>query len=208
MSMEKLPNQITVARFLLALLYFGILIALQSDPFEGWRVTLLNSAIVLFTLCAGTDWLDGYIARKYNAISTFGRIADPMVDKILICGSFVFLASLEESRLFILPWMAVVVLAREFMIDGIRGFIESQGVPFPSLWGGKLKMGLQCFTIGVILLYGAHLKEIHSIQRASYYLTHLLVWGTIGITIYSAYEYLQKAQKILAGLDSKNSTPF
>lgn len=208
MSFHKnLPNQITVARFLLALIYFGILVALGSSDCANYRVFLLDSAIILFTLCAGTDWLDGYFARKYNAITVFGRIADPMVDKILICGSFVFLASLPETRQFIYPWLAVLILAREFMVDGIRGFIESQGIPFPSLWGGKLKMGFQCAAVGVTLLYVTHFQHIQVIRFVGDWIVHALIWITVGLTIHSAYEYVHKATKLLTQSDaSKNSS--
>ena len=191
---------------MLALIYFGILIALESANWGNRRLLLLDISIVLFLLCAGTDWLDGYFARKYNAITVFGRIADPMVDKILICGSFVFLAGLPETQNFIYPWIAVLVLAREFMIDGIRGFIESQGIPFPSLWGGKLKMGFQCAAVAVTLVYVSHFREFQLIRGVGDIVIHALIWVTLGLTVYSAYEYLQKASKLLSPFDAKKNS--
>jgi CDP-diacylglycerol--glycerol-3-phosphate 3-phosphatidyltransferase len=195
--MKHLPNLITLGRFGLTFIYFGIFIYLAPlEEKSPQRVLCLDICFILLILGAISDGLDGYFARKYEAISVFGRITDPMVDKIMVCGSFVFLSTLPECRSLFAPWMAVIVLSREFTIDGIRGYIESQGIPFPSLAGGKLKMVLQCVTIGVILFYVAHLAHFEILQPYSHYTVLLLIWVTIGITLYSAYEYIKKAIKI------------
>jgi CDP-diacylglycerol--glycerol-3-phosphate 3-phosphatidyltransferase len=93
----NVPNQLTALRLVLSVVLF-VLIPLQ---FYG-------AAMALFFVAAATDWLDGYWARKYGQVTTLGRILDPFVDKIIICGTFIFLAAIPTSG--IAAWMAVVVL--------------------------------------------------------------------------------------------------
>src|SRR5262245_50954273 len=98
----NVPNVLTTARFLLAIVVF-VLIPLHQ----------YLAATVVFLIAAGTDWLDGWWARKYSQITKLGRMFDPFVDKIIICGTFIFLAAEPGSG--IRPWMAVVVMGREML---------------------------------------------------------------------------------------------
>src|SRR5262245_3014376 len=103
----KLPNQLTSARLVLAVILFGLI---------AWSAWL--TCIVVFAVAAVTDWLDGYFARKQGLTSALGRNFDPLVDKVLICGAFIFLLKVNESGLS--PWMVTVVVARELIITGLR----------------------------------------------------------------------------------------
>src|SRR5438552_930314 len=131
---NNLANQLTAARFVLALVLF-VLIA-----FGAWA-----SCLTVFIVAAFTDWLDGYLARAYNLGSTLGRNLDPLVDKVLMCGAYISLLPVgyrpEDRWLF--PWMVTVIVARELIITGLRSFMEQGGVVFGADWLGKLKMGLQ-----------------------------------------------------------------
>ncbi|MEZ6116939.1 MAG: CDP-diacylglycerol--glycerol-3-phosphate 3-phosphatidyltransferase [Pirellulaceae bacterium] len=120
----NLPNQITVARLIVSVIMF-ITIPL------GWYWV----SLILFVLAAGTDWLDGYIARKYNLVTQLGRILDPFADKLLICGVFIFLAA--EANSSIAAWMAVIVVARELLITAIRSFLETHGADFSASMAGS-----------------------------------------------------------------------
>jgi CDP-diacylglycerol--glycerol-3-phosphate 3-phosphatidyltransferase len=135
----NIPNQITIARLVLAILVF-VLIAWQ----------LYMAALIAFIIAAGTDWCDGFWARRYNQVTKLGRILDPFADKIIICGVFVFLVAEPESG--VQAWMAVVVIAREMAVTVLRSFIEQSGGDFSAKWSGKLKMVFQCVAVGASLL--------------------------------------------------------
>src|SRR5438552_13765879 len=120
----NLPNQLTAARFVLAIVLFALI------EVEQWI-----ACIVVFALAAVTDWLDGYFARKQGLVSTLGRNLDPLVDKVVICGAFIFL--LTEPRAGLVPWMVTVVVARELIITSLRSFLEHQGATFGADWLGK-----------------------------------------------------------------------
>src|SRR5262245_45214620 len=112
----NLPNQLTALRFVLAIVLF-VLISLDSVPARWWL------CLVTFVVAAITDFLDGYLARKLNLGSTLGRNLDPLVDKILICGTFIFLLAWPDVGLQ--PWMVVVVVSRELLVTSLRSFIET-----------------------------------------------------------------------------------
>src|SRR5215831_893241 len=137
----NLANQLTTSRLVLALLLF-VLIGLGS-----WLWCL-----VVFAAAATTDWLDGYLARKQGLTSTLGRNLDPLVDKVLTCGAYVFLLPLGDREGWLLPWMVTVVVARELVITSLRSFLETMGARFGADWLGKIKMGLQCAAIIAIFV--------------------------------------------------------
>jgi len=138
----NLPNAITLFRLVFAGVFFCFLTA---D--EAWRY---NAAFIVFVLAGLSDMLDGYIARKHKLSTDFGRVADPFVDKVLICGGFVFLMPLAPA--IMRPWIVTVVIARELMVTTLRSFSEARKVAFAATWMGKLKMFFQSVTIGGVLL--------------------------------------------------------
>src|SRR5262245_58107892 len=129
----NLPNQLTATRLALAFVLFALIAA------ESWI-----GCIVVFAVAALTDWLDGYLARKQGLISTLGRNLDPLVDKVLICGAYIFLLPFGLADGWLLPWMVTVIVARELIITSLRSFLETRGALFGADWLGKLKMFLQC----------------------------------------------------------------
>lgn len=113
------------------------------------------TAVVLFVIAAGTDWLDGYFARKYDMVTTLGRILDPFADKVIICGGVIFLAAAPGMQAVpwgLRAWMAVVIVGRELLVTVLRGFLEQSGKDFSAKWIGKWKMLLQCFLVGAGML--------------------------------------------------------
>jgi CDP-diacylglycerol--glycerol-3-phosphate 3-phosphatidyltransferase len=157
----------------------------------------------LFVLAAGTDWVDGFWARRYGQITQLGRILDPFADKIIICGTFIFLAAVPpsivgESASEISAWMAVVVVGREILVTALRSFFEEQGVDFSAQWAGKWKMLFQCLAVGVSLWRlwyygygpGGWTEEPSFLSTWS---LRLLVWIAIVMTIYSGWGYVQTA---------------
>jgi CDP-diacylglycerol---glycerol-3-phosphate 3-phosphatidyltransferase len=200
---RNLPNAITISRLVLAAALFvilGLVTAAQQSPEPseflksvGSRERLLfGICTVIFVFAAFSDMLDGYVARRWNLQTDFGRIVDPFADKVTICGSFVFLISLKGSP--IAGWMVVVILARELLVDGLRGFAESRGVAFPSQWAGKVKMFIQSICIGWVLLTMA----VWPSQSWAIYTGLALALGTIASTLYSGGIYVFHARKVLA----------
>src|ERR1700736_1358600 len=135
----NLPNQLTAARLVLGIVLFVLI-----------EQALWVSCIVVFALAAVTDWLDGYLARKQGLVSTLGRNLDPLVDKVVICGAYIFL--LPERGAWLAPWMVTVVVGRELIITGLRSFMENRGASFGADWLGKIKMVLQCRALFAIFV--------------------------------------------------------
>lgn len=176
----NLPNQLTAARLGLALVLFILI------DFHLW----IASAIV-FAVAAVTDWLDGYLARKQGLTSTLGRNMDPLVDKVLVCGAYIFLLPVDNSGLA--AWMVTVVVARELIITGLRGFMETSGITFGADWLGKIKMVLQCVTLLAIFTFLSSGETLTSYAVAR----DILIYATVIITALSGLQYIWRAFSIL-----------
>ena len=189
------PNRITGLRFVGALLLFAVLAIFGDEQPENIR-TVICIAFWLFVVTASTDFLDGYLARQGNLVSVFGRIADPFVDKVLILGSMIFMAVLPWSRPWMPAWIVVVILAREFLVTGIRGYVESLGGEFPADTFGKIKMIVQCFAVGSILWIEAY--DWPAGWRGFWeVLSHVLVWATLVATLGSGLSYVVRTRSVL-----------
>lgn len=209
MGIWNLPNKVTLGRLVLAVGLFAILACMDeglTDPHGVWSWI----AFALFAIAAGTDWLDGWLARRYGMVTAFGRIMDPFVDKVVVCGAFIFLATpVPFETDLVAPWMVVVIIGREFFVSAIRGFMESKGVDFGADMPGKIKMFVQCIAIGAILLlrclrngdgaaidgFGWAIEPVEVIARIS-------VWLTLITTLYSGFHYARKARAGLQGMDA------
>src|SRR4051812_49364030 len=141
----NLPNVLTASRFVLALVLFVLIGLNEAIGPATWLWCL-----VVFVVASITDYFDGYYARKLGLTSTLGRNLDPLVDKVLICGVFTFLLAVKDSG--VVPWMVVVVVARELIITSLRGFLEGQNVKFGADMLGKVKMALQCAALIAIFM--------------------------------------------------------
>lgn len=177
----NVPNQLTALRLLLAVVLF-VLIALQY----------FLASLIVFIIAAGTDWLDGFWARRYGQVTNLGRILDPFVDKIIVCGTFIFLVDVPESG--VQAWMAVVIVGRELLVTALRSYLEGEGADFSASMSGKLKMAVQCLaaTISLYALY-------HGSERGealSWALT-ISIWSAVALTIYSGGVYVHRAIGLL-----------
>ena len=174
----NLPNQLTAARLVLGMVLF-VLIVLE------WWI----ASTIVFALAAITDYLDGYIARKQGLTSTLGRILDPLVDKVVICGAYIFLLPIDNSG--VAAWMVTVVVGRELIITSLRSFMESYGASFGADWLGKIKMGLQCAALfGVFAALQAKTPLIDLIRV-------VLLYAMLVSTALSGIQYLWKAFAML-----------
>jgi CDP-diacylglycerol--glycerol-3-phosphate 3-phosphatidyltransferase len=207
---RHLPNLLTGLRLVLAMVFFGILSWYQyegrGDP------KFLNIAFVVYLVALFTDFLDGYLARKYDLETPFGRVVDPFVDKVLVLGSFLFFAGknfiipdyeamktdpnvyVVKTITGVVPFMVVILLARELLVTSLRGAAESSGQDFGAQFSGKLKMVAQSVTILIILTYVNYYNWLH--QHWDPYATHVrnaCIWATIVITVASGLLYIQRA---------------
>jgi CDP-diacylglycerol--glycerol-3-phosphate 3-phosphatidyltransferase len=180
--MFNLPNQLTAARFVLALVLF-VLIDLG---YWGW-------CLGVFAVAALTDWLDGYLARRQNLTSTLGRNLDPLVDKVLMCGAYIFLVPRGTTEGWLLPWMVTVVVGRELVITSLRSYLEMTGASFGADWLGKLKMGLQCAALAAIFVALGSKEWLPDRQHDFGVLRDGLIYAMLAATLLSGAQYLWRA---------------
>ncbi|CAN5805106.1 CDP-diacylglycerol--glycerol-3-phosphate 3-phosphatidyltransferase [soil metagenome] len=189
----NVPNALSLGRLVVGGFALGLI---------GYGYYL--AALILFILAAISDWFDGYLARKLNQETAFGRQLDPLVDKLVASGFFIYLLTVEGSGLY--PWMVTVIVIRELLIQWLRSLLEGQGIAFGAKLAGKLKTTFQFLAIVVILL----ILSFDAFQTTTWMLIRdILIWLAVGLTIYSGAGYvLMGLPKIReeppASMDSKS----
>ncbi len=199
MRQLNLPNRITLARLVLAIIFF-ILVAQYSQ--RSPDVLMLDLAVVLFIVAAVTDILDGYIARSRGLVTPLGRVLDPFVDKVLVCGAFILYAGHGfvdvngHNVTGVSAWMVVVIVGRELLVTGLRGFSESGGKSFAATLHGKLKMWVQSITApAILIIIGLQVRgHMHEVGET---LKTLFVWITVIVTALSSIQYIMLAKPML-----------
>ena len=189
-SALNLPNQLTSLRLILSVVLFAFVV---------WEYYI--TGLVLFIIAAGTDWLDGYYARKYAQVTTLGRILDPFADKVIVCGTFIFLVAIPrmaEVPWGLRAWMVVVVVGRELLVTALRSFIEERGSDFSAQMSGKLKMVFQCLAAGVCLFYLSYATPA-AMPGWVWPLLVFSVWSAVVLTVISGLGYIYTAVKLLRG---------
>ncbi|HEV8606573.1 MAG TPA: CDP-alcohol phosphatidyltransferase family protein [Tepidisphaeraceae bacterium] len=204
---RHVPNALTGLRLVLALVFFAMLAWYQYEGRGNW---LLNVAFVVYVIALVTDFLDGYLARRWHVEGAFGRIVDPFVDKILVLGTFIFFAGKNfvipdpsfpaSDNVFrtitgVAPGIVVILLGRELLVTSLRGAAESAGENFGAAFAGKFKMGFQSGTILAILLYVNYHERLLEMgtEPIARYIRNFGIWGTVAITLFSGIQYIQKA---------------
>ena len=206
---RHVPNALTAGRLVLAAVFFAILAYYQhggrGDP------SRLNVAFILYLIALFTDFLDGYLARKWKVEGAFGRVVDPFVDKVLVLGTFIFFAGtnfvIQEEHTHVVrtitgiaTWMVVLILARELLVTSLRGIGESGGVNFGAAFSGKIKMVLQSVTILVILLYVNYFERRSDASRIyALHIRDLCIWLTIAVTLLSGIGYVRRGISLYKG---------
>jgi CDP-diacylglycerol--glycerol-3-phosphate 3-phosphatidyltransferase len=214
---RQVPNLLTIVRLILAAVVFVLLAGVPHDAFAPFSVSrndatqALLLAAAIFVIAAITDAADGYFARRWNAVSAFGRVMDPFADKILILGTVILMAAppflvrepaptvndgtvqLTQAYMHLgfVPWMVVVILARELLVTSLRGVYETRGVSFPSVWSGKLKMVLQCVGLPAALVIGAIMDVEPDTTGRGILLA--IAWTTTLVTAWSGVPYVWAA---------------
>jgi CDP-diacylglycerol--glycerol-3-phosphate 3-phosphatidyltransferase len=167
--LKQIPNILTLGRFVLTIIFLIMILyaPLRYDEGELSFPGFLDIAFILFVVAGLTDIVDGAIARKLKVTSKFGRMIDPLADKILVCGAFVCFAIIGEPKLFslgpavlaVIHWSVVgIIILREAYVTVLRHIAEAKGVNFAATFSGKIKMFLQSFAIGTVVIKMAHVQ--------------------------------------------------
>jgi CDP-diacylglycerol--glycerol-3-phosphate 3-phosphatidyltransferase len=183
----NVPNLITLSRLAVTVVCF---LCLGLAGAENPDTTMVWWAFGLFIFAAATDFVDGYLARKFGMVTAFGRVADPFADKVLVCGALVMLLEFRVVLDVMATWVVVVILAREFLVTTIRGLAESQGIAFPAERLGKYKMVAQCVAVSALMTLVAGTTVFH-------WLAVTAVWVTLGLTVASGVQYVYRARGLL-----------
>jgi CDP-diacylglycerol--glycerol-3-phosphate 3-phosphatidyltransferase len=167
--LRLIPNILTLGRLVLTIVF--LIMVLLSPRFyaEGERPfpNFLDYAFIIFVIAGLTDLVDGLAARKLNVASKFGRMIDPLADKVLVCGSFISFAIIGQPKLFnlgpetqtIIQWsVAGILILREAYVTTLRHIAEAQGINFAATTSGKIKMCIQSFAIGTVVVKMAHVQ--------------------------------------------------
>ena len=188
----NLPNTITVLRT------SAVPVLLLLPVFDDGR---LGSLVIAwcFIAAALTDILDGWLARRGQQVTQIGKLLDPLADKLLVSTALVVLVAVGRIPTWAV-WMVVVIVGRELLVTGLRGFSEAQGRPFAADVFGKIKTITQMVTASVIMLCVAHAPpdETRSLFAGA---GEVLLWLTIVTTGYSGLNYLYKARAVLLDRD-------
>jgi CDP-diacylglycerol--glycerol-3-phosphate 3-phosphatidyltransferase len=201
---RHIPNLLTASRFFMAVAFFIVLAFYDAKTPARWPV--LDVALAIFIIGALTDTIDGYLARRLGHLTTFGRIADPFVDKIFVCGALAYFLDNQflgpspwgkpENLTGWQPWMVVVIVARELLVTGMRSFSESHRIPFAATASGKAKMFIQCLAISWSLVYVQHWAGDPKWEW-TWWAREVLIYGTTLVTGLSGLFYIQRAYHIL-----------
>lgn len=189
----NLPNKLTLLRLLL-IPFFLVLLAFR---FDLGTVEWLGSSIgipeliatIIFIIASITDWLDGYIARRDNLVTNFGKFADPMADKILVASALIMLVELNLAP----GWVVAVIIAREFAVTGLRLLlVETGGTVLAAAWPGKIKTVTQMLAIIFLLLNNLPFAWT-GIPVGS-----ILLYISLFFTVYSGIDYFYNARFVFA----------
>jgi CDP-diacylglycerol--glycerol-3-phosphate 3-phosphatidyltransferase len=191
----NLPNKITVFRFILIpiIIVISVIDSLYAEPLieNLWVGNLI--IFVLFAVGAFSDFLDGYLARKHNLVTTFGKFMDPLADKMLVMTVLIILMVQQDSKLA--PWVVIVIMAREFMVMGIRTLAAGENKIIAASKIAKVKTTVQFFMVFILLLGGVPFALIN--ETLSNIIEYVLIYAAAILTIVSGLDYFIKNKEIV-----------
>ena len=177
----NLPNKLTVMRVVAVPFFVVLMLApICGEPCEGWCKW---TALAIFIIAALTDLVDGRLARKYELVTNFGKFMDPLADKLLVCSALICLVELER----IPAWVVIIIIAREFVISGIRLIAADDGVVISASQWGKYKTTFQMIMVGFMI----------GDLRIFDVVTAVLMWIALALTLISLVDYIMKNKNIL-----------
>ena len=185
-------NRLTVSRLVMTLVFVAVL----NSSWQYGRTV----ALVIFIVAGVTDFFDGEIARRYETVTNFGKLMDPLVDKVMMAAAFICLVPFKA----IPAWVATTVVARDFLITGLRLLASTRGVVLPAERLGKHKTSWQIMTI-LFFLVLLSARELNYADAISAWWLHawneggrLLIWIMVSLTIYSGLGYAWRHREIIA----------
>lgn len=172
----NLPNKLTLMRVIM-IPFFIVFLLVPITPYNNWI------ALAIFVIASLTDFLDGYIARKYKLVTNFGKFMDPLADKLLVCSALICLVELEK----IPAWMVILIIAREFIISGFRTIAADNGVVIAASYWGKFKTTFQMIAVCLLI------ADIQAIALV----TQIVLWIAVILTVVSLVDYLVKNKDVM-----------
>ncbi|EJT5938300.1 TPA: CDP-diacylglycerol--glycerol-3-phosphate 3-phosphatidyltransferase [Clostridium perfringens] len=191
----NLANKLTLIRIILVPIFL-VFIAYQDLPYGSVIATLI------FIIASVTDQLDGYIARSRNQVTNFGKFMDPLADKLLVTAALISLVELQ----LVPAWAAIVIIAREFAVSGLRTIAASEGLVIAASWWGKIKTVIQIIAIVLLLLQvniinSPGIKELVSgsnfLRNFFIYVPDIFLYLAVAITIISGVDYFRKNKNVI-----------
>jgi CDP-diacylglycerol---glycerol-3-phosphate 3-phosphatidyltransferase len=196
----NIPNSITAFRLVLTAIFIAAITIQQP-----WANML---ALVSFIVAAASDWIDGYLARKLNLVTSLGKLLDPLADKILVAAGFIYLSSNLNSKGLCPVWVTCAIIGREFVVTGLRQIAVEQGVVIAADRLGKWKTTFQLTFIITCLTYIAF-REIedrsglthflYTLAKPDSYLMPITLWAAVALTLISGWNYLWGNKALLKG---------
>jgi CDP-diacylglycerol--glycerol-3-phosphate 3-phosphatidyltransferase len=174
----NLPNKITLFRVAM-IPFFVVFMLMQSISYAKYI------AAFIFIIAALSDLLDGYIARKHNLVTNFGKFMDPLADKLLVSSALICFVELG----LIPAWVVIIIIAREFIISGFRLIASDNGVVIAASWWGKIKTVVQ-MTVSIMLIINLDFTFINVLEQIGIYLAAIL-------TVISLADYMIKNKDVL-----------
>ena len=185
-------NRLTLSRLALTILF----VAALSSP---WRYAH-TTALITFLIAGITDFFDGEIARRYQTVTNFGKLMDPLVDKIMMAAAFISLVPLKAVP----AWAATTVVARDFLITGFRLMASAKGRILPAERLGKQKTSWQIITIIFFLALLSMAELRYANEKSTWWVRAwteagpVLVWITVALTIYSALGFTWRNRELIS----------
>ena len=173
------PNKLTIARMIIV--PFLVIFLLTGWGGEANRYISLT----LFVVASVTDWFDGYLARKNNLVTNFGKFMDPLADKLLVCSAMICMIDLKRLS----AWFVIIIIAREFIISGFRLIAAENGIAIAANYWGKFKTASQMIMIILLIL---HFDGIFVI------LEQIFIWLSLALTIISLITYIWQNRTVLS----------
>ncbi len=183
----NLPNKLTIFRVILIPFFVFFML------FEPEEMIYRIIAEVIFCVASITDLLDGHIARKHNLVTNFGKFMDPLADKLLVCSALICLVANGQID----AWIVIVIIAREFIISGLRLIASDKGVVIAASWWGKWKTTFQMIMIIVLIMNFSYFFAGTLFGTIMIYLEIVLIYVALILTIISMIDYLVKNKNIL-----------
>jgi CDP-diacylglycerol--glycerol-3-phosphate 3-phosphatidyltransferase len=183
-SMKNIPNHLTLSRFWMT----AIMMLCMSIDFRYANII----ALIIFVLASITDALDGYLARNFFGVTSFGKLMDPLADKVLVCAAFI--GFIEQGSLS--AWMVVLIIAREFMVTGMRLLMIEKGIVMPAGPWGKIKTTVQMLAI-CLYFFGLIWSSSAYLPTAGSNFAWWLGLGTAVLTAWSGIVYFWQQRHII-----------